>query len=249
VAKNNSGDILDCDWNPIIGCEKYSIGCRKCWYMEGIFPWQKRLGNIPSNIEPNQVHVFEKRLTPKYLGTKKGVIGICQHGDLFWENISDSLIHQGLDIIDSVAPRYPTNKYVLWTKRASRMATFLTSRYPNGLPDYYACSVSIENQVIADERIPELIKINGLKIAMMEPMLGAIDISSYINFIDWVVVGSETGIDATPINLDWVVQVRDYTKTAGKLFFIKQLGVSHKSPSRILEGRTWDERPQGYAKL
>jgi len=27
MAKNNPGDILTCDWNPVIGCERYSAGC------------------------------------------------------------------------------------------------------------------------------------------------------------------------------------------------------------------------------
>ncbi|GAB1458097.1 hypothetical protein MASR2M48_34050 [Spirochaetota bacterium] len=126
------------------------------------------------------------------------------------------------------------------------MASFLNAKYPHGLPSYYACSVSIENQTIADDRIPELIKIPGLKIAMMEPMLGPIDISSYMNSIDWVVVGSETGDGARPINPQWAIDVRDYTKAAGKPFFIKQLGTSHKKPVRTLQGHTWDERPAGY---
>jgi len=246
MAKNNPGDLLHCDWNPVIGCERFSVGCRKCWYIEGIFPWQKRVGNIPDHVKPSDVHVFPNRLSPPYLKTKRGVIGVCQHGDLFWEKIPDSTIHSVLDIIDEIAPKYPDNRYVLWTKRAHRMARFLNARYPHGLPSYYACSVSIENQTIADDRIPELIKIPSLRIAMMEPMLGPIDISSYMRSIDWVVVGSETGKDATPINLQWVIDVRDYTKAAGKPFFIKQLGTSHKKPVRTLQGRTWDERPAGY---
>jgi protein gp37 len=246
MAKKNPADLLDCDWNPVIGCERYSIGCRKCWYMEGIFPWQKRLGHIPAQVMPTDVHVFPNRLSPSYLRTKRGVIGICQHGDLFWDKIPDSTIHSVLDTIDEIAPQYPDNRHVLWTKRAQRMASFLNSRYPDRLPSHYACSVSIENQGVANDRIPELLKIQGLRIAMMEPMLGPIDIGPYMSSIDWVVVGSETSDGATPLKLQWVVDVRDCTKAAGKPFFIKQLGASHKKPVRILQGRTWDERPAGY---
>lgn len=246
MAKNNPGDVLDCDWNPVIGCERYSIGCRKCWYMEGIFPWQKRLGNIPAEVMPSDVHVFANRFTSSYLKTKHGVIGICQHGDLFWEKIPDEIINRALDMIDEVAPRHPANRYILWSKRARRMADFLNSRYPGGVPAWYACSISIENQAMADERILDLVRIAGLKIAMMEPMLGAIDIRPYIHSIDWVVVGSETGDGSTPIDLQWVRDVRDCTKAAGKPFFIKQLGTSHKAPSRELDGRTWSERPRGF---
>lgn len=31
-------------------------------------------------------------------------------------------------------------------------------------------------------------------------------------------------------------------------FFLKQVGTSHKSPDRILDGRTWDEFPAGFQK-
>lgn len=62
MAKKNPGDILSSDWNPVIGCERFSAGCASCWYLDGIFPWQQRLGNIPQDIRPDDHHVFEKRL-------------------------------------------------------------------------------------------------------------------------------------------------------------------------------------------
>ena len=43
MAKKNLGDVLTGDWNPIIGCAKCSPGCRKCWYLDALFPWLKRL--------------------------------------------------------------------------------------------------------------------------------------------------------------------------------------------------------------
>ncbi|NLJ46151.1 MAG: hypothetical protein GX430_06290 [Treponema sp.] len=62
MAKDNPGDILTCDWNPVIGCQRFSAACRKCWYLDGIFPWQQRLGNIPAQVRPNEAWVFEKRM-------------------------------------------------------------------------------------------------------------------------------------------------------------------------------------------
>ena len=38
---------------------------------------------------------------------------------------------------------------------------------------------------------------------MIEPMLGPISLKRYLP-VEWVVVGSETGSGATPIDLDWV---------------------------------------------
>ena len=87
------GDILSCDWNPIIGCQRYSAGCRNCWYLDGIFPWQQRLGNIQADVKPNEHHVFPERMTEESLQKKAGgIIGVVQHGDLFWDQVPDAVI-------------------------------------------------------------------------------------------------------------------------------------------------------------
>lgn len=249
MAKNSAGDILTCDWNPIIGCERYSVGCQRCWYLDGIFPWQQRLGNIPAEVQPNQVHVFDQRMNSKYLRTKKGIVGICQHGDLFWDKVPDSEIHRVLDLVEEVAGLFPDRRYILWTKRAKRMADFLQSRYPKSLPFFLACSVSVENQAIADERLPHLARIDGMRMATLEPLVGQVLLKNYLNDIDWVVVGSETGHGIPrPLDIGWVRSLRDETKAVAKPFFIKQLGSSHKAPFRELDGRTWEEFPQGFVK-
>ncbi len=248
MAKNNPGDILTCDWNPVIGCEKYSIGCARCWYLDGIFPWQQRLGNIPAGIGRNEHHVFTNRLTEDALKPKNGIVGVVQHGDLFWDQVPDSIINQVLSIVDHVAiAKRRTPKYILWTKRAKRMADFLVRRYPAGLPDYLAVSVSSEDQVTADERLPQLARINGTRIIMLEPLLGPVDLSHHLP-AEWIIVGSETGTGARPLNLNWVRPIRDQAKTRDIPFFIKQLGASHKVSLRELDGRTWDEFPEGFEK-
>lgn len=258
MAKNNPGDILTSDWNPVVGCQRYSIGCRKCWLLggatnRGIIEWQQGLGNIPKDIPPNQPYIMEKRLNVASLKPKNGIIGVVQHSDLFWEKTSDETISRILDVVDEVAAgkakRANTTKYVLWTKRAARMADFMGQRYPGGVPNYLACGVSVENQEIADERLPHLARVKGWRFVMIEPMVGPIDLSSWIREMHWVVVGSETGgEDATPLDLEWVRTIRDQAVANRIPFFIKQLGNNHKKPVRELDGRTWDEFPQGFTK-
>jgi protein gp37 len=244
-----AGDILSCDWNPIIGCERYSIGCAHCWYLDGIFPWQQRLGNIPADVSPNEHHVFKERMTEESLRKKNGgIIGVVQHGDLFWDRVPDPIINRVLSIIDHVAYQKRTMpKYMLWTKRAERMENILLRRYPAGLPEYLAVSVSVENQAFADERLPHLLRLNGLRIIMIEPMHGSIDLEPYLP-VDWVVVGSETGEGSFPIDVRWVSSIRDQVKAHGIPFFIKQLGNSHKVQIRKLDGHEWNEFPRGFNK-
>lgn len=262
MAENNAGDILTCDWNPFVGCERYSPGCAKCWFLDGIYPWQQRLGNIPIDQAMDEPLFIAKRLSEKALKQKNGIVGICQHGDLFWEKITDAQINSVLDIVDAVAPKKiarrrrdgrPTPKYILWTKRVARMREIMEARYrkddgTHQVPAWYGLGASLENQKLTDRRLPDLLAIKGFRIAVIEPILGRVDLTAYIDSLDWVIVGSETGERCRLAKHDWFRALRDVTKAAGKPFFIKQLGTSHKSPMRELDGRTWDEFPVGFFK-
>lgn len=247
MAKRNPGDILSCDWNPVIGCERFSTACRNCWYLDGIFPWQRRLGNIPRHLESDESHVFDRRLTEAALAGKRGIVGVVQHGDLFWDRVPDAVIERVLAIVDAVAPRRPATKYLLWTKRARRMADTLVRRYPGGLPSYLAAAVSVEDQESADLRLPELARITGTRVAVLEPLLGPVDLRGHLS-LEWVILGSETGKAPRPLDPDWARAVRDQVVPAGIPFFIKQLGTSHREQARELDGLSWSEFPEGYIK-
>ena len=262
MAKNNPGDLLSQDWNPVVGCQRYSAGCRDCWWIDAIMPWQKRLGNLPEALIEGTPMVMAERLNPEKLRGRKGIVGVIQHGDLFWDKVSDETIHRILDIVDYVADEtkkknlaraakgkpLDQTKYVLWSKRAKRMADFMSSRYPDGVPPYLACGVSVEDQRLADERLPHLLRIKGHRFVMIEPMLGAINVSAYTD-VSWMVVGSETGTErARPMELDWARAVRDVAVSHKIPFFLKQVGSSHKKPNRELDGRNWDEFPPGFVK-
>lgn len=256
MAKKNPGDILTCDWNPVVGCRRYSRGCRKCWFLDGIFPWQQRLGRIPADQAPGEPLVMEGRLNVKSLVSKKGIVGVVQHGDLFWDKIDDATIGRILDVVDAAAAekarRGDGTRYVLWSKRAERMADVLAARYGDRVPSYLACSVSVEDQRTIDERLPHLLRIRGQRIAMIEPMLGPVNLERFLD-VSWVVLGSETGKPKeeprpAPLPLEWARAVRDLVVPKGIPFFVKQLGASHKKQERILDGRMWDEFPPGFVK-
>ena len=131
------------------------------------------------------------------------------------------------------------------------MCKLMNKRYKDkGLarvPDWYGLGASLENQELVNERLPHLTKAPGFRIAVLEPILGEIDLSEYIEELDWVIVGSETGDKAKPAEKGWFRNLREVTRR-GKPFSIKQLGTSHKDQERELDGRTWDEFPEGYVK-
>nr|WP_223230749.1 DUF5131 family protein [Rhodobacter capsulatus] len=81
--------------------------------------------------------------------------------------------------------------------------------------------------------------------------------------LDLVIVGGESGPRARPMHSDWVRSLRDHCVSAGVSFHFKQWGewmfqspegratgfyrVGKKAAGRLLDGRTWDERPGARA--
>ncbi|HUU60202.1 MAG TPA: DUF5131 family protein [Phycisphaerae bacterium] len=70
-------------------------------------------------------------------------------------------------------------------------------------------------------------------------------------FLDWVIVGGESGPGARPMQPDWARLLRDQCQAAAVPFFFKQWGeydergvrVGKKRAGRMLDGREWNEMP------
>ena len=75
-----------------------------------------------------------------------------------------------------------------------------------------------------------------MRFLSIEPLLGPIgDID--LEGISWVIVGGESGPNARPMKLSWVLAIRDLCKKKGVPFFFKQWGGrTPKSGGRLLEG-------------
>lgn len=85
---------------------------------------------------------------------------------------------------------------------------------------------SVENQEQADLRIPELVAIGqpGVKFLSMEPLLGPVDLTKYIDQIDYVILGGESGHQARPMHPDWVRQIIELCQKHNKIVHFKQWG-------------------------
>ncbi|RCK20109.1 hypothetical protein TH8_19825 [Thalassospira profundimaris] len=98
--------------------------------------------------------------------------------------------------------------------------------------------VSVEDQKAADERIPVLLDTPAaVRFLSVEPLLGEISFEgrfydhpnkavhlNWLDLIDWVIVGGESGHNARPMHPDWARSLRGQCKAAGVPFFFKQWG-------------------------
>ena len=103
-------------------------------------------------------------------------------------------------------------------------------------PENIWLGTTVENQAMADKRIPELLRIPAkVRFLSCEPLLGEVDLINMEDFnilcnpgIDWVIAGGESGPGARPMHPDWARSLRDQCDAAGVPFFMKQMGGTRK---------------------
>lgn len=135
-----------------------------------------------------------------------------------------------------------------WLYNAERVA------WP--LPNVWL-GVSIEDQRRADERVPILLDTPAaVRWVSAEPSLGPIDLMM-INrqsplgsmsalpcepggtYLDWVVIGGESGPGARPMHPDWARSLRDQCAAAGVPFLFKQWGEWEPALDRDRDDPDW----------
>jgi len=96
-------------------------------------------------------------------------------------------------------------------------------------------------------RIEALLQIPAVvRFISAEPLLGNLDLDRYVNRLDWVIVGGESGSGARPMRPEWVRSIREQCQAAGVPFFFKQWGGVHKKLAGAeLDGREWKQWPDG----
>ncbi len=226
MAEKSKIEWTDSTWNPWYGCTPVSEGCWNCYARRN---W-RLLGLKPGEVRMAADKTFEAPLHWK--DPRK--IFVCSIGDFFHEAVDPCWRVHALGIMT-----YQRHKFIIVTKRPERAIESLyggrnqsagTGYFKKGdyLPNVWILA-TVENQEQADRRIPELLRLREygswpvLGISA-EPMLGEIDLSRWVDKLDWIVAGGESGQKARPMHPDWVRSLRDQAVQAGVPFFFKQWG-------------------------
>jgi protein gp37 len=243
MADRSGIEWTEATWNPVTGCDRVSVGCDNCYALHlagrlkamGVAKYQT--DGDPRTSGPG----FGIALHPEALDIPKRwrrprLVFVNSMSDLFHARVPLAYVQQVFEVMADT----PQHSYQLLTKRAHRLAR-LAGRLP--WPDNVWMGVSVENADQLD-RVDELRKVPAaVRFLSCEPLLGplsGIDLSG----IDWVIAGGESGINARPVEADWVRELRDICGDAGTAFFFKQWGGrTAKSGGRELDGRTWSDMP------
>lgn len=215
-------------WNVLTGCS--GKNCQADCYakrfvkarpaMHGYYPEGWNADGAITPIPFSEIQFHPDRLSEPLKRKKPTVYGVGFFGDMFDEQVKIEWLRD-LHKTMWAADRH---QYVLLTKQPQRMASVLSD--PWFWPSYYRTDhiwhgTTICTQEEADTRIPEILKVPGRKWLSIEPMLGRIDLTppayrgTNLNQDDWleeldvIILGGESGKNARPLHPDWAREVRD----------------------------------------
>jgi protein gp37 len=238
-------------WNPIVGCSIVSPGCTNCYAMQ-MAARIEAMGNQPRyagttrKVNGNAVwtgklaQAPEATLLAPLKRKKPTTYFVNSMGDLFHEDCPDEWI----DRVFAVMALSPQHTFQVLTKRAARMREYFDPRGPGAakrisriapnaliklpLPNVWL-GISAERQQEWDERKEHLRATPAaVSFASFEPLLGAIvEPRPMSDYLQWAIVGGESGHSARPMHPDWARSLRDQCQTADVPFFMKQLSGLH----------------------
>ncbi len=310
----------DYTYNPWIGCEKVSPGCKNCYASvdtmarryesaakkgRGLPLWgpgstrhittttaaQVRAWNQKAGKQRRaSAHLFPgERLGGDY---RRPRVFCASEGDVFESprhEPAKSLIEGARPALWELIEECDELDWLLVTKRPENVPemvppSWLSKEYavardgsrrvdatPIGWPSHVWLGTSVENQEMADERIPHLLAVPApVRFLSCEPLLGAVNLSRWIEDpcncmvpatdgagqhaprcrtftqpwgLDWVIVGGESGPNARPMHPDWARGIRDQCVAAGVAVFVKQMGSSPTGLSVTGKGGDMSEWP------
>jgi len=169
----------DAVWNPVTGCTKVSEGCRNC-YAEGIAKrfWGER--------KFTDVLCHEDRLDDPLHWKKPRRVFVNSMSDLFHPDVPFEFIDR---VVYNAAKAWVLNKsaFMILTKRPARMLEWSQWSKMVKMPLMGIwLGVSVEDQKVADERIPLLLQTPAeVRFISCEPLLGRVDLVKCFEPTDW----------------------------------------------------------------
>lgn len=224
------------------GCKKVSKGCKFCY----MYRDKERYGQDPTTV----LRVSDKTF---YAATKwpdPKLIFTCSWSDFFIQEADEWRADAWKVIKDT-----PHHTWQILTKRPERILQFLPADWGEGYPNVWI-GVSVEDMPAYEERVPILKTIPAkVKFLSVEPLIGQVTVLPTDNWIDWVIVGGESGNENgkytyRKCNMEWI-SVVIYACIAWNIpIFVKQFGtyLAQKNGMRDRHGGNIDEFPD-WAKF
>jgi protein gp37 len=152
----------------------------------------------------------------------------------------------------------PNLDWLLLTKRPQNVGRLVP--WQNDWPANVWLGTSVENQTLAEKRLPFLLKHPAaVRFLSCEPLLGSLNLRSWFKQkglypIDWIIAGGESGGNSRPMHPDWVSTLLHQCRAVDVPFHFKQWGhwVPAELTNEIATPRTLEinrERPVQMVRL
>ncbi len=200
----------DYTWNPICGCSK---GCSYC-YARRLAKRFKQRCEWCYRFVP---HLHPERLEQPPKVKKPSKIFVGSMAELFDPKLPPDEIRTVLE----AASRANWHTYMFLTKQPDQAAVFGSCFEKN---KNFQLGVSCENQEAVDRLVSELSLIPAAKrFVSFEPLQDDVYIGFYLEYkyLDWVIVGAQSGPKAVPPKPEWVQSIIDQCRAAKVPLFLK----------------------------
>lgn len=234
--KNSRIEWTDHTFNPWIGCTEVSSGCDNCYARETfdgrrkMVRWgacQPRHRTSPANWRQPYLWNAEARRT----GIKPRVF-CASLADVFDPEVESDW----RDDLFALIAECTNLHWLLLTKRPDEARRYFQNTFFDWPWPHVWIGASVENQVAARERIPELLRIPAAgRFLSIEPMLGPVNVqvaespewaidNGHLIGVDWIIAGGESGTKARPTHPNWLRALRDQCQHDGRPFLFKGWG-------------------------
>lgn len=248
MAEQTKIEWCDYTFNYVWGCSPVSEGCERCYAraIDERFSDEHHWGKDA----PRRFFTGHHWAKPVRWNKK------CEREETRAFVFCGSMCDVFEDRKDLVAPRHrlfnlihktPRLIWLLLSKRPENMQHMLPWVLDDTPPwSHVFLSVTAENQKRADERIPILLATPAYgRFVSYEPALERVDFKHYLDQIDWLIAGAESGPKARPAELDWFRSARDQAVAAHVPYFFKQkIDNGRKVSLPFLDGKRWAEFPK-----
>lgn len=251
MAKNSQIEWTHHTFNPWWGCKKVSAACDNC-YAE---LWAKRMGHQLWGIDAprrffSDAHWNEPRKwneEAKRRGRRERVF-CASMADVF-ERRAD--LNPERERLWRLIETTPSLDWLLLTKRPQNVQRFAPWRAE--WPTNVWIGTSVENQTIAEKRLPFLLNLPAaVRFVSCEPLLGPLNLRRWFKHkslypIDWVIAGGESGSGARPMHPEWPTDLLKQCLLFDVPFHFKQWGqwapVTHMKAQMSVPARIDDQEP------
>lgn len=227
-------------WNLWHGCHKISAGCAHC-YVYRIDARHGRDSSIVTKTKDFDLPLRKNRMK-EYKIPSGELVYTCFTSDFLLED-ADPWREEAWRIMKIRSDL----RFLFITKRIHRFVQCIPPDWGDGYDNVMVCCTA-ENQDRADFRLPIFRDLPiRHKSIICEPLLGPIDLSPYLgSWVEDVVVGGESGIDARLCDYAWVLDIRRQCIGHGVPFHFRQTGAYFRKDGKTYRILKKDQQTQAH---